>query len=631
MPGLLEFMPMTNAKERFLGRLSEAILIGDGAMGSRLFELGAELSQSYDYLNIIKPAVVRQVHGEYLAAGSDILETNTFSANRYKLARFGLENQVGEINRRGVELAREVSGEKAFIAGAVGPLPGGLTDLSIEELSESDARAAFREQITSLADAGADLIILETFTELAQIKLALAEARACCDLPIIAQMTFPDGQHAPDGSDAFEALEALHRAGADVIGTNCGQGVARVLRAIEYLGQRTNARLSAFANAGLPQRVGGRMLYLATPEYIAESAQRMVQAGANIIGGCCGTTSRDIAAIAARIKGSKPIERHVAIRVAESAAPQVAQPPRTIPNFLARLRQRPTVLVELDAPKTTDIQKFIRGVKQLQQAGADAVTIGDSPLANMRMNGFMLAALAARECDMDLVCHLACRDRNLIATQGLLLGADALGIRNILAITGDPSKLGDYPDATSVYDFNSFKLVEMIGKLNAGANLSGQPIGRPTGFTTGVAYNPNVRNIDVEAKRLARKVERGAQYALTQAVFDLPTLQRAMEAAKPLKIPVFAGVYPLVSHRNAEYLHNEFPGMTICQQVRDRMAAAGPDKALMAAEGVAIAKELISQFMGVADGIYLIPPFNRAPVAVELLHYIKTLQQKTKA
>ena len=613
---------MANGK-RFLEQLSERVLIGDSAMGSRLYELGAPVSQSSDALNLLTPELIRQVHQENVAAGAQLIETNTFSANRFKLARFGQEGRLTEINAAGVRLAREVAGEQAFVGGAVGPLPGGLTDLSIEELSEADARAAFREQITALAEAGADLIILETFTELQQIRLALEEAKGCCDLPILAQMTFPDGQHAPDGSDAFEALESLYRAGADVIGTNCGQGVAKVLKSIEYLGHRTSAYLSAFANAGLPQRVGGRMLYLATPEYIAESAQRMVEAGANIVGGCCGTTARDIAAIAARIREMKPARRQVSIPAAASVE-AVAAPPRTVPNFLARLKTKPVVLVELDAPRGSDIQKFIRGARQLQQAGADAITIGDSPLATMRMNGFMLASLVSRECDIEIVCHLACRDRNLIGTQGLLLGADAMGVRNVLAITGDPAKLGDYPDATSVYDFNSFKMLELIQKLNGGNSHSGQPLGRCAGFTAGVAYNPNVRNIDVEAKRLAKKVERGAQFAMTQAVFDVETMRRAIDAARPLGIPIFAGVYPLISHRNAEYLHNEFPGMTICQDVRDRMAAAGPDKAAMAAEGMRIARELIDQFLPIADGIYIIPPFNRASIAVELIQYIHT-------
>ena len=614
---------MANGK-RFLEQLAERVLVGDSAMGSRLYELGAPLNQSCEAMNLVHAELIRQVHRENIDAGANILETNTFAANRYKLQRYGLDAQLIEINRRGVQLARDIAGDNAFVGGAVGPLPGGLTDVSIEELPEADIRAAFREQIVALANAGADLIILETFTELKQIRLALEEAKACCDLPVMAQMTFPDGQHAPDGSDAFEALESLHRVGADVVGTNCGQGVAKVLKAIEYLGHRTNAYLSAFANAGLPQRVGGRMLYVATPEYIAESAQRMVEAGANIIGGCCGTTSRDIATIAERLRNLRPARRWVSTP-SPAVAPEVAAPPRAVPNFLARLKSKTVVLVELDAPKGCDIQKFLRGVKLLQQAGADAITIGDSPLATMRMNGFMLASMVAREYDIEIICHLACRDRNLIATQGLLLGADAMGIRNLLAVTGDPSKLGDYPDASSVYDFNSFKLLELVGRLNSGSSLAGQPLGRPAGFTAGVAYNPNVRNIESEVKRLAKKVERGAQFAMTQAVFDVHTMKRAIDAAKPLGIPVFAGVYPLVSHRNAEYLHNEFPGITISQEVRDRMAGAGPDKDAMAAEGMKIARELIEQFMPIADGIYLIPPFNRAAVAAELIAFIHSL------
>ena len=613
---------MTDQSHRFLELLNDRIVVGDSAMGSRLYELGASFNQSYDYLNIAQPGLVCAVHRENVDAGADILETNTFSANRFKLGRFGLEGQLVQINRRGVELAREVAGHTTIVAGAVGPLPGGLSDILSEEIAEVDIRAAFREQVSALALAGADIIVLETFTDLAQIRMALEETKLACDLPIIAQMSFPDGQHAPDGSDAFEALESLYRAGATVVGTNCGQGVAKVLKAIEYLGRRTSAPLSAFANAGLPQRVGGRMLYLASSDYLADSAVRMVEAGANLIGGCCGTSARDIAAIAAKLRGMRPAHREISVKVRAVAA-EVLPPPRTVPNFLVRSGGKPVVLVELDAPKDSDIQKFVRGVRQIQEAGADAVTIGDSPLATMRMNGFMLAGLVARECDIELVCHLACRDRNSIATQGMLLGADAMGIRNVLTITGDPSKLGDYPDATSVYDFNSFKLLEMIQRLNAGTSLSGQPLTRPTRFTAGVAYNPNVRNIDVEVKRLAKKVERGAQFALTQAVFDVETLKRAVDAAKPLGIPIFAGVYPLVSQRNAEYLHNEFPGMTICQQVRDRMAAAAPDKKQMVETGTAIARELIDSFLTIADGIYLIPPFNRAATACELIQYIR--------
>lgn len=613
---------MQSRSKEFLDALAQRVLVGDGAMGSRLYELGASLNQSYDYLNIAAPDMVRQVHAEYVSAGADLIETNTFSANRFKLGRFALESQTAEINRRAAQLAREVAGDRVFVAGAVGPLPGGMNDLSVEELTEAEMREAFREQVVALAESGVDLIVLETFADLSQIRLALDEAKKACQLPVIAQMIFPDGQHAPDGTDAFEAMELLHRLGADVVGTNCGQGVAKVLKAIEYLGSRTNARLSAFANAGLPQRVGGRFMYAVAPNYIADSAQRMVQAGANIVGGCCGTTAADIAAIAGRLRGMRPAPRHVLAMPTPKSDEVTVSPPRALPDYLTRLGRKPIVLVELDAPRTTDISKFLRSVGMLKQAGADAITIGDSPLATLRMNGFMIAPMVQRECEIPVICHLACRDRNLIAMQGLLLAAEAMGVRNLLTITGDPAKLGDHPSATSVYDLNSFRLLELVAKMNAGQNLIGQSIGRPARFTVGVAYNPNVRNIDVEAKRLAKKVERGAQFALTQAVFDRQTMLRAVEAARPLGIPIFAGVYPLISHRNAEYLHNEFPGITICQEIRDRMAAASPDKAKMQVQGLAIAKELIDAFMEIADGIYLIPPFNRAQVAVELLEYI---------
>lgn len=614
---------MGSRGQDFLEQLHQRIVIGDGAMGSRLYELGVPLSVSYDNVSITEPRLVEQVHREYLAAGAGLLETNTFSANRLKLAAFGLEAKVGEINARSAALAKAAAGEKAFVAGAVGPLPASMPENPAEDLAEPLARAIFREQIAALANAGVDAILLETFSDVAQIRWALAEAKAACDLPVIAQVTLPDGHHTPEGLDAFEVLEALHRAGADVVGTNCGRGVAKVQRAIEYLGQRTSALLSAFPNAGLPEQVGGRLLYLARPEYMAQCAQRMVDAGVNLIGGCCGTTAADIAAIAARVGGHKPVLR--ALRsVAMAATPQApAAPPRALPDFLANLKAKTVVLVELDPPKTTDVQKTLKGAQALKAAGADAITLGDSPLAAMRMSSIVVGSLIEREVEIPAICHLACRDRNLIGTQSLLLGADALGVRSILALTGDPAKVGDHPEATSVYDLNSFKLIELIAKLNRGQNHIGQSIGRPTAFHVGVAFNPNVRNLDVEVKRLAKKVERGATFALTQAVFDAPTMRRACEAVRSLGIPIFAGVFPLLSTRHAEFLHNEFPGISVCEEVRQRMAAAAPDKETMAAEGMAIARELIDAFRQCADGLYLIPPLNRYAVAVELIQYIR--------
>jgi len=617
---------MASRGKEFLEQLDRQIIVGDGAMGSRLYELGVPLDISYDYLNVTRRELVAQVHREYIQAGAQLLETNAFSANRLKLAAYGLEEQVAQINRQAVELAREAAGEQVFVAGTVGPLPGRWAGGNIDDLSDGDITAVFREQIVALAEAGADALILETFTELPQIRLALAAAKAACDLPVIAQMTLPDGRHAPDGSDAVTALQSLAGAGADVVGTNCGRGVAMVLRAIEYLGEHLDARLSAFPNAGMPQQVAGRSLYLMTPEYFADVAEQMVRAGANLIGGCCGTRAADIAAIAARIGSMKPAKRSVHVRAA-AATDVPAMGPRTAPEFLSRLKERTAVLVELDPPRGTDIAPTIRAVRTLKEAGADAVTLGDSPLATLRMDGMALGSILEREVEIPVLCHLACRDRNLIGVQSLLLGAHALGIRSILAITGDPAKLGDHPGASSVYDLNSFKLVDLIMRMNRGQNSAGQPIGTPTAFFVGVAFNPNVHNLDMEIKRLKKKVDAGASFALTQPVFDAPTMQRACAAAKGLGIPVFAGVYPLFSSRNAEFLHNEFPGIRICDAVRQRMAAAGPDKKQMAAEGLAIAKELVDSFSECADGMYIIAPMNRPKMVVQLLEHVRNGQK----
>ena len=648
---------MAGRSKEFVQRVRESVVMGDGAMGSRLYELGVPLGVNYDYLNIARPDLIRQVHSEYLTAGSQLIETNTFSANRLKLALLGKESlpapltslgaQVAEINRKGVELAREVArGAGAFVAGAVGPLPthsGEAGASRLDEVPDSQIREIFREQIIALADAGADLIILETFIDLRQIQQALAEAKSCCDLPVVAQMTFPDGRVAPDGSAAFAAMQSLVSLGADVVGTNCGRGVAKVLRAIEYLGQHIDGPLSAFANAGMPEQVGGRSLYLMTPEYFAEGVERMVRAGASLVGGCCGTRAADIAAAARRIGSLKPPARLIrratgglpasvfalaSTALADPGVPGPVAHARPLPPFLANLRTKTVVLVEMDPPRGTDIRQAIRGAAALKTAGADAITLGDSPLATLRMDSVVLGSIIERELDTPVICHLACRDRNLIGTQSLLLGAHALGVRSILAVTGDPAKLGDHPDATSVFDLNSVKLVELIGRLNRGQNHSGQPTGEPTAFHVGVAFNPNAANLDAEVARLVRKVDRGASFAMTQAVFDADTMARACDAARKAlgqPIPIFAGVYPLVSSRNAEFLHNEFPGISIADNVRQRMAsaAAGADRTAQAREGLTIARELIDAFRQSADGLYLIAPMNRPAAIIELIRHIR--------
>ena len=454
---------MAQRGKELLEKIDRGVVIGDGAMGSRLYDLGVGAQDCYDAVNLTRPQLVRQVHAEYLQAGAELLETNAFSANRLKLAPYHLDQQTAAINRRAVELAREVAGDKAYVAGTIGPLPATLFETG-EDLPEDLARDVFREQIVALAEAGADVLMLETFTDLHQAQWALTEAKKACDLPVIAQMTFPDGRHAPDGTDALAALESLHQLGADVLGTNCGRGVAMVQRAIEYLGPRLDARLCAYANAGLPEQVGGRYLYLATPQYIADAAERMVKAGVRLIGGCCGTTAKDIAAIAQRVKwlavGARPTVRadeprpsasgsSGLIETAPSGSRLVAPPAAPgarVPDFLADLKRKTVILVELDPPKTTDLQRLLRGARALRDAGADAVTVGDSPLATLRMSGLMVAPTLQREVDLPVICHIACRDRNLIGTQSMLLAASALGVHQVLVITGDPAKVGDHPE-----------------------------------------------------------------------------------------------------------------------------------------------------------------------------------------
>ena len=618
---------MNTRGQKFLERLAEQVFVGDGAMGTRLYELTGHLDVSYEALSLTHEHVVQQVHQEYREAGAQLIQTNTFSANRLKLDSFEQGDQARAINQRAAELARAAAGDERFVAGSVGPLPAPEARSEADPLDESTVRAVYAEQITALAEAGVDVILLETFTDIQHIRWALAETQSVCDLPIIAQMTLVDGRHTSDGTDGYVALETLRRDGAQVIGTNCGRGVSKVLSAVKYLGQRTDAPLSAFANAGMPEQVDGRLIYLATPDYMADSAAQMVEAGANLIGGCCGTTAQDIAAIAERVAGMKPVKRRATV-AAEPVADEAADaPPRAIPDYLAHLPHKTVVLVELDPPKDTDFAKMVRSAHLLKEAGADAITVGDSPLAGLRMSGMMISPTLQREVDIPVICHLACRDRNVIGTQSLLLGADAMGLRSVLALTGDPAKVGDHPDAVSVYELNSFKLVELIDRMNHGQTLAGRSIGKPTSFHVGVAFNPNKRDVMPEVRRLKRKAERGATFALTQAVFDAETMRIACDAAREhVGIPVFAGVFPLLSARHAEFLHNEFPGVTVCDDVRQRMAAAAPDPERMAAEGMAIARELIDVFRATADGLYLIPPLNRAAIAVELLQHIRATE-----
>lgn len=612
----------------FLARLREEVLIGDGALGTMISERGVGHDTNYERLNLSNPDFVKDLHAAYLTAGSQLLETNTFGANRTKLALFNVTEDVAAINRAGVTLAREVAGTRAYVAGSVGPLAASTGPYETAPPGDDDVRAVFEEQIVALADAGADVLILETFSDLHQLLLALEVAKTRTDLPVICEMAFHERGHTYAGVHVSTAVDALTRAGADVIGANCGRGVRSVALAVEKMTGSGDWLVSAFPNAGLPEYVDGRYLFGAPLPYLTDSAVKMADMGVNLIGGCCGTTPEYIARIAERLKGRKPAKR--VIVPAEPRKPEakpVAGPVPPAGSILDRLGprvgqgpRRPLVVVELDPPRDLHYEPVVRRAQQLRDMGVDAITMGDNTVATLRMNNMPLAQIVQREADIPVIVHLTCRDHNLLGLQSLLLAAHVMGLHHILALTGDPARVGDEPGATSVYDLNSFGLVELIGKFNTGVNNAGMPIGRPTRFTIGVAFNPNGRNLAGQVARLRKKVACGAHFAMTQPVYDVERFEQMVQTTAALAAPLFVGIMPLLSERNTEFLHNEVPGIHLTDEVRRRMKGlSGKDGRQM---GLQICKELIERMCPCADGFYIIPPQARTEMGAELLDYV---------
>ncbi|SNB47731.1 bifunctional homocysteine S-methyltransferase/methylenetetrahydrofolate reductase [Geobacter sp. DSM 9736] len=603
----------------FLDRARNEVLVGDGAIGTMLYSKGVSLDASFEHLNLVRPELVEELHREYLEAGAQVIETNTFGANRTKLGLIGLENKVEKINRRGAELARraaDAAGRSAFIAGSVGPLarPKGEE----QDLSPDDVLSVFREQCTALANGGADLFILETFSDLEQLKLALTAARET-GLPAVASMAFLEGGRTGGGIEVERMATALTEAGASLIGANCGAGPLEVLRNLERMAAVTEIPLAAYANNGFPEYRDGRYIYRTTPDYFAERALEMASAGARLIGGCCGTTPDHIRRIAERLKGVRPGRRAVVIQVAAPESPRGAAEPSR--GFLSGWGKQPVVTVELDPPRGLDCTKVIAGSRALKEAGADAINLAENPLARVRMGNIALASLIQREVGIEVIVHITCRDRNILGLQSDLMGASLLGIRSILAVTGDPARLGEHAGATSVFDLNSFGLIKLLSDMNAGVNSLGSPIGAGTGFTIGAAFNPNTPRMEVQAARLAKKVANGAAFAQTQPIYDGKRLAEMLAHTEPLGIPVLPGILPLVSERNCEYLHNEVPGIIIPDEVRRRMR--GKEKEAGVQEGLNIAAEFISETKHSVGGFYLIPPFGKWEVAIELIRMIK--------
>jgi methionine synthase / methylenetetrahydrofolate reductase (NADH) len=601
-------------------------------MGTALYGRGVFLNKCFDELNLTQPELVRSVHEEYLQAGSEIIETNTFGANSFRLQRFGLQDQARAINQAGARLAREAVAQladkqagSAFVAGSVGPLGIHLEPLGKTALEE--ARATFAEQIEGLIaggpGVGVDLLAIETMMAINETEQAIYAARQVApDIPVLAMVTVDEDANCLDGTPPDVAAARLASAGADAIGVNCSTGPATVLTAIERMRAVADLPLVAMPNAGMPRNVDGRNIYLCSPEYMASFARKYVRAGVQFIGGCCGTTPNHIRAMKSAIR---------AMSAQQTATPRAAGTPIVTETPPAPLAERSKIgslvasgqfitLVEIVPPRGIDCTKEIEGARMLAGTGIHAINIPDSPRASARMSAQSLCLQIQQQTGIETVLHYTCRDRNLLSIQSDLLGASSLGLRNILCLTGDPPKLGNYPDATAVFDVDAIGLVNVVNRLNHGLDIGGNPIGASTGFTLGVAANPGVPDIDNEIRRFAFKVEAGAEYAITQPVFDLRLLEIFLQRIESFRIPVIAGIWPLTSLRNAEFMKNDLR-VSMPDEIMARMAAAETPEAARA-EGIRIAQEMLTAAQPMVQGVQVSAPFGRYALAVEIVQQV---------
>jgi len=604
---------------------SDQITVFDGAMGTLLYAKGVYINRSYDELNLTNPDLVREAHQEYVRAGADVIETNTFGATAHNLQQYGLEKSLREINHTAARLAREAAADRCYVAGAIGPL--GLRIEPYGPTSFLEAKEMFKEQISALLEGGVDLFVLETFSDISEIRQAILAVRELCDLPLVAQMTILSDGNTSYGTTPEVFTARLDEWGADVIGLNCGVGPADVLKAIEKMHAVTDKKLSAQPNAGLPRDVQGRQFYMSSPEYMAKYAKRLIQAGVKAIGGCCGTTPAHIKLISDAVRAVSPRKQRAAFKLAQPARVAELTPAdiQIVPlaersNWARRIANGAFVTtVEVLPPKGCDAAQTLEQIRLLKTAGVNAVNIPDGPRAQTRMSAQATALLVEREIGLEAVLHYCCRDRNLLGMMSDLLGAAALGVRNLLLITGDPPKMGPYPDATAVFDIDSIGLTNMVNKLNHGLDLGNNPIGCPTSFCIGVGINPGAINLEEEIKRFEYKVEAGAEYAITQPVFDVEQLREFLKKIEHVRIPIVAGIWPLVSYRNAEFLHNEVPGVRVTPAIMERMRRAS-DKGKEAArdEGLQIARESLLEVRDLIQGVQVSAPFNNVRYALEV-------------
>ena len=616
---------------------SDSIHVFDGAMGTMLYSKGIYINRCYDELNLVAADLVREVHSEYIRAGAEIIETNTFGATANKLQSYGLDSNLREINIRAARIAREAAGDRIFVAGAIGPL--GLRIEPYGPTSFDEARVMFSEQVAALLEGGVDLFVLETFSDISELRQAISAVRELCDLPVVAQVTIQMDGNTLFGTTPEVFTTRLDEWGADVIGLNCGVGPALVLNAIEKMRPLTTRKLSAQPNAGLPRDVGGRQIYMCSPEYMAEYSRRIVQTGAKFVGGCCGTTPAHIKMSADALRQLNPRTQKVAVGQPAAAVHDLKPPGvNVVPseersNWARKIAKGEFVTtVEVLPPKGCNPWKTLDSIRLLKEAGVDGVNIPDGPRAQTRMSAMATAVMVQREIGMESVLHYCCRDRNLLGMMSDLLGGAALGLRNLLLITGDPPKMGPYPDATAVFDIDAIGLTNMVNKLNHGLDIGNNPIGDPTSFSIGVGVNPGAVNMEEELRRFEWKIEAGAEYAITQPVFDTQQLREFLKRIEHCRIPIVAGIWPLVSFRNAEFLHNEVPGVHVTADIMDRMRAASAiSKEAARDEGLKIARESLLEVREFIQGVQVSAPFGNVKYALEVFEVLEGFSAEKEA
>jgi homocysteine S-methyltransferase len=602
----------------FLERLRDGVVVCDGAMGTMLYSRGVFVNRCFDELNLSNPGLVQGVHQEYVESGADVIETNTFGAHRFKLGPHGFESQVVKINREGARIARAAAQGQALVAGSIGPLGKPLEPFG--NIAFDDAVAAYREQAQGLVEGGVDLFLLETMPSLDQARAAVTAVQTLSELPIVVSLTFNEEGTTAYGEQPEDVVRTAEGWDVAVVGANCSQGPQQMLETVTRMAAAASrVKLSAMPNAGAPALIDGRYVYLCTPEYMASYARRFIASGVSVVGGCCGTTPPHIRNLVRSVRMVQPAREVVTLEAPVRAKEAPAAIARDDKSPLARkMGKQFVVSVELDPPKGADPGRIIDRAQYCKENEIDAINVADGPRASARMSAQSLCVLLQNKVGIDTILHYTCRDRNLLGIQSDLLGAYALGLRNILAITGDPPKLGDYPDATAVYDVDSIGLIRIMDHLNHGCDLAGNLIGPALGIHIGCGADPSKPDWDKEIRRLEEKVKAGAEYVMTQPVYDPSTVEKFLSAVKHLQVPIMIGILPLYSHRNAEFLHNEVPGMRIPDDIRERMHKAGSgEKAQL--EGVAIAQEALLAARELAQGAYIMPPFNKVELAVRVI------------